>query len=521
MFELPQDLKNEDAKAARALQLEESQKDRVPQKEKGYPTRHSAVPLEEQNLFLATSRQLYINSIRYWISWARIGWYNLFWNSPPSIHKHHSTIWLFPKPQNDEVLKYPLEDSFFAKQRFCGPQNSLITRVKQLPEWAPKLETLQTKCRNGDLFVVDYGALKGSKVKPGAYLPWVMGLFSYQNEVYRTECVYVDGKICTPENDGFWAYAKACFQVNDSVYFFAVNRLCGAFLFLEPITLYFFRNIPTKHPLYPLLKPLFFGHATACQWVRKMILKDDGLINQMLPLSTEGVQDLVKMAYERWNFETTNFVTKVSQRNMNDCQGYAYAEDGSELFEVVQTIAAFYTNTVYPTESDILKDTELQKWLSDTAGEGAVKGFPAKVATKGMLTQLLAHLIFLFLFDRYMVHYSLYEHMAFMPSFPLSIEKYAEHSAPLTSDEVLHLLSCEKRTLAQIHAMYVFCYEILPCPQWGLQEMPRELADLMTQAEKQFQLRRIRMRERVKNRPTPFRHFLVQSGFFMNLYNKN
>jgi hypothetical protein len=515
-FVLPQNIGDPETIQNRVLQLELACKDRVPHKEEGLPTRHAEVPISERDLFLAVSRQLYINSFRYWIGWARIACYNLFWNSPPSIEKHRQTIWLFPEPQLREILEFPLGDDFFAKQRFCGPQTSNLSRLTALPPWVPKTDSILHKLKASHLFVVDYSILKDCKTKPHGYMPWTMGIFSCKEGTeFKTECLFVDGKVLYPSNPGSWTYAKACFQVNDAIYYFVVNRLCGAFLFTEPIVLYFFRNIPTQHPLHPLFKPLFTGHANACHWIRKFLLKEDGLINALLPLSTEGIRDLVELAYHHWTFEGTNFVGKLNQRQLLACQGYAYAEDGRELFSVVQAFVFAYINKIYSTDAEVANDKELQQWCQDTTSntEGAVKGFPKRVGDKAALAQLVAHLFYLFLFDRYVLHYSSYDHMGFMPSFPLSVRKYPEHSTPLTAEEVLHMLNSERNTLAQLHALYVFCHELLPKPEWIAQELPHELAEFMGGAEKMFQTKKVLLRNHANARPTPYKHFVLQTGF--------
>jgi hypothetical protein len=244
-----------------------------------------------------------------------------------------------------------------------------------------------------------------------------------------------------------------------------------------------------------------------------MILKEDGFLFDLMPLSSEGVCDLVKLAYSHWSFEGTNFLEKLSKRNTLDCAGYSYADDGKDLHQVVDILITTFVNEHYTEDSDVANDLQLQKWCEETKGIGAVKGFPQKVVSRAELAHMSSHLFFLFMFDRSVVHRASYDHMGFMPSFPMSIEKYAPHSIPLTPDEVLHLLSDEQKTLSQLHALFVFCNEIVPMPQWTLDDFSEDVRNLFSSIEKHFQTRKMIMRGKLKDRPTPFLPFLTHNSF--------
>lgn len=518
MICLPQLCHDESIRAVRHKLLDQAGRDNQPKKEKDRPVTHLFMPLEETGLFLSISRQMYINSMRFWISWSRIKMYNFFWSTPPSVDKHKEIMWLFPGSQLQKIYEYPLSDTTFAEQRFCSHQTGSLEKLKEVPKWAPQTQDLIGKCEKRQLFLVNYEILKGCATKRNSHIPIVMGIFScVESYKYNTECLSINGNTITPHTPGLWAYAKACFQVCDSIYFFIINRLCGSFLFLESIALYFSKNIPMTHPLYCLLKPLFYGMATSCHFAKNMILEWNGLITQLLPLSTEGVKKLVDFAFEKWSFEKTHFIHKTSQREILNTFGYAYCEDGKDLFHISHFFAIHVVNCIYKTDEDVSEDYELAKWLKETSdvNQGNVKDFPTEITTKKAMIGLVEHLHFLFFFDRHSIHEGIYDQMCFMPSFPMNVSELANHTLPHAPEEIFHLLGHEEKTLAQIHALYVFCNEMMKAPTWESNLMHPVLKQVMEKVDAFANSKKIALRDRLQYRMSPFRHYILKSKGFL------
>lgn len=517
MYQLIHKITNEETLLERQEGLETTRRNRLIKSCPGFPITHEEVPPEEAERHVTNTRNMQINVFRRWITLARLGFYKLVGTSLPTTEEHRNVFWVFPEPTDVDNKTFPIMDSIFANQRFCGCQVGSLRRLEKLPAWLESNEDLQYKLSESMLFIVSYSLLSKFETKNGFYLPDVTGIFSCNTEgKYKTECIHINENLFTDKVPGLWTFAKACFQVADATYYFVANRLCSTFLFVEPIVLFFFRNIPKKHPLYPFLFPLFDGHANDCFWIKEMVLKPYGNIHRLLPLSSEGIEQLVKEAYKQWSFDKTHFIQKLKKNDLLNVPGYAYAEDGKEIFEVVEKTVQLYLEKIYTSDYDVKQDKELQKWLSDTVKEGKVKGFPEHLDGRLELIQLISHLFGLFLIDKHMIHRLTFDQYGFMLSSPLHIQKYADFQAPLAPEEVLHLLGRPTQTLSQVHAVYEFWNELSPPIQWKKMVMSPEMTQAFDYFDQQMRTCKLKMRIRAAKRPTPFRSFPLQHSFVTN-----
>jgi hypothetical protein len=80
-------------------------------------------------------------------------------------------------------------------------------------------------------------------------------------------------------------------------------------------------------------------------------------------------------------------------------------------------------------------------------------------------------------------------------------------------DEVVRLLGKEKRTSFQLHAVFVLCYELVQPPLWDLKSLPLPLIEILETMQKQFQTQKVILRERTGKRPTPYKFFILHTGF--------
>lgn len=511
MLTLPQHSKDE----KRQEELNESAKEREALVRPGWPTQHKVVPGEEQSLYIKTSRSLQIDYFRLWINWAGTSLRNWFRPSSSLLDRHLTAMWLFPKPQCDASLQFPIPDGLFAQQRFCGPQTSFLTRVIQMPPWVPDNPDLLKKMEDGRLFSVNYSIFAEYQLKQGVSLPKIVGIFSVSvnGDSHKAECFYVEDTLVTKDSPGMWEYAKLCFQLNDIVGFYVINRTCGSFLFLEPIVLHFYACISKKHPLYALFNPVFFGHANACRWVRKLVLKEKGAIGCLLPLTSAGTRDIVKAAYAGWSFDSTSPTFKLSQRHLTDARGFAYAEDTLEIYQVVQQTMISFVDKFYNADEDIANDGELQNWVSQVADpeKGKVRGFPSRINDRDDLIDVLSRIFHQFVFERCMINFSQYDHMTFMPTFPTFLSKWS--SKPLTSEDVIRLLSGEQRTSWQLHGVFAFCYEIVEPPVWESKTLQMNMLEILESMQKRFQETKTVLRNKVNVRPTPYKYFILHTSF--------
>lgn len=177
-------------------------KDREILVQDAWPTRHRFVPTEEQPLHIKTARSLQIDYFRLWINWTGTTLYNKFYSKEAPLDKHQSAMWLFPQPSQENALQFPIPDSLFAQQRFCGPQTSFLTRLSVLPQWMPDSPENIKNLQDGCLFFVNYSIFAQYQLKPGCYLPKIIGVFSCSPDgtKYQTECFNMDDQVLTKES---------------------------------------------------------------------------------------------------------------------------------------------------------------------------------------------------------------------------------------------------------------------------------------------------------------------------------
>lgn len=247
--------------------------------------------------------------------------------------------------------------------------------------------------------------------------------------------------------------------------------------------------------------------------MRKLVLKEGGSICELLPLTAAGMRDMVKSAYENWSFESTSLTNKLAQRQLSNVAGYSYAEDGLVIFNVVQTTMTTFVNTIYSDESAVLEDYELQNWVNQVSDitKGKVKDFPKTVRDRAGLINMLSRIFHQFVFERCMINYSQYDHMAFMPTFPTYISKW--ETKPLTNEDVIRLMDREKRTSFQLHGVFVFCYELVQTPSWDSKNLSLPLLEILETMQKQFQIQKTQLRDNACKRPTPYKYFILHTGF--------
>ena len=78
-------------------------------------------------------------------------------------------------------------------------------------------------------------------------------------------------------------------------------------------------------------------------------------------------------------------------------EDYPYANDGLLIWSAIQELVQAYVTHFYPSENDVISDTELQSWYSEAINVGhtdvhKVNWWP-KLCTPSKFTEILAILI--------------------------------------------------------------------------------------------------------------------------------
>jgi arachidonate 15-lipoxygenase len=398
-----------------------------------------------------------------------------------------------------EVAKnYQTNDSF-AEQRLSGSNPLVIRQLDQddpraevltrIPSFKPEFEPLfdvPKELAKGNIYVADYTGKDinytgpsmvqgGSHVDSRKYLPKPLAFFWWKSIGISDRGKLVPIAIELMSSDGGsdvyspfeaepldWLFAKLCVQIADGNHHEMSTHLCRTHLVMEPIAIATAHQLAINHPLSILLKPHFMFMLTNNSLAQKLLISDNGPIDQILAGTLPESLQLVRDAYQDWNIKEFAFPKEIANRKMDKIPHYPYRDDGMLVWDALHTFVTSYLNHFYPTPQQIANDTELQAWakeLADKTDSGAkVKGMPSKIKTVSELIEIVTTIIFICGPQHSAVNYAQYEYMAFAANMPLSAyidpTKY-ENGGDDPMGKILNLLPPFEKAASQLQTLFV------------------------------------------------------------------
>jgi hypothetical protein len=108
-------------------------------------------------------------------------------------------------------------------------------------------------------------------------------------------------------------------------------------------------------------------------------------------------------------------------------EDYPYAVDGLELWAAIKSWFSDFVDIVYPDDSGVVGDVELQSWWNEirTVGHGDKKDEPGwpELNSKQNLVQILTTIAWVASCHHAAVNFGQYEYAGFMPSHPSTTRK--------------------------------------------------------------------------------------------------
>ena len=299
-------------------------------------------------------------------------------------------------------------------------------------------DNLDTAMAEGRIFIVDFAEYHEANIKPhpnnGAHFHAGMALFGVpqgsdqlkllaiqntqhtpQNFIQRTNWRLLNiqnsdkplSEILTPDSN-YWAWqqAKLAFMAQYAISNVIDHLSTHVYLYPLPISLY--RNLPDHHPLTPLLEPHMMS-LVANNHVG--IFSEVGFpdpIHQGYGDGTTGLLSGLPSRVSGWTGQTfveetvrqagTYHFTRDStplDRN-NDADFAAIGDfpihDDSGSFPIIEEWATNYINLYYDNDADVLMDHEVQNFCAEL--EGKIAGFPGSLGSKAELIDMVARIIF-------------------------------------------------------------------------------------------------------------------------------
>ncbi|MEI8609882.1 lipoxygenase family protein [Enterovibrio sp. Hal110] len=216
-------------------------------------------------------------------------------------------------------------------------------------------------------------------------------------------------KIVTPA-DNYWAWQMAKNAITTMTSMAAVVDHLSTHVYLGPIPVAYFRNIPNQHPLRALLDThlmaLVTNNHTGIFEVGAPLVGPDIVYNNPYNgLLTGAIQRLS-------GFSSVTFVNATVRRKdqyhffeqstpfdrMNDPSfaqiGDYPQHDDNRLMPIIKEWVDGYLRLYYHSDQDVTNDTELQAFLYETTHDGRVRGFPDEARSIEELVDIVSRIVY-------------------------------------------------------------------------------------------------------------------------------
>jgi hypothetical protein len=236
-----------------------------------------------------------------------------------------------------------------------------------------------------------------------------------------------------------WELAKAHVLSNDSSFhqiFSHFTRTHGA---IEPIIIATNRQLSALHPINLVIVPHFKNTMDINAAARKALINSGGIVETSFTPQQYSME-LGSVLYKLdWRFDEQGLPTDLVKRGIavpdsNAKHGlklfiedYPYAVDGLELWAAIKSWFSDFVDIVYPDDSGVVGDVELQSWWNEirTVGHGDKKDEPGwpELNSKQNLVKILTTIAWVASCHHAAVNFGQYEYAGFMPSHPTTTRK--------------------------------------------------------------------------------------------------
>ncbi|KAK7168460.1 hypothetical protein R3I94_002509 [Phoxinus phoxinus] len=312
------------------------------------------------------------------------------------------------------------EDEFFGYQFLNGLNPMMIQRCSTLPEKFPVTDdmvrdslrgsSLQQEMEKGNIFLCDYkmlDGLVGNVVNDRQQYLTAPLVLLYCSPYGRMLPIAIqlrqqpskDNPIFLPtDSKADWKLAKifvrnAEFGVHEIDF-----HLLRTHLLAEVFTVATLRNLPSPHPLHKLLFPHIRYTLQINIMARNQLISMDGTLSKYAGVGGESLGKLLKRATASLTYSALCLPDNISERGLETVPHYYYRDDGRKLWDIINKFVAGLLSHYYQHDAHVLKDTELQCWISEIFTNGFLgrdsSGIPSSFQTLQELIKFVTMVIF-------------------------------------------------------------------------------------------------------------------------------
>ncbi|KAL7387778.1 hypothetical protein ABVT39_000827 [Epinephelus coioides] len=358
-------------------------------------------------------------------------------------------FWFKKTTMSEYVSEHWKEDDFYGSQFLNGVNPNVIKRCSELPPNFPVTEemvkpflaegtSLQKEMEKGNIFLYDQKRMDG--ITPRTYngepLHVTAGLcLLYMNPENKLMPIAIQlhqqpseqNPIFLPSDpETDWLLAKMFIKNADSMDHQAVQHLMNTHLLAEVFTVAALRNFSVIHPLYKLLFPHFRYTLHINIGARTTLLGPAGVLH-LTTLGNDGLLELMRRAHSETTYSSLCLPENIAARGLESIPNFYYRDDGLKLWNIINSFVKALVEYYYPSDSEVLKDTELQDWISEIFTHGffgnKASGFPAECQTVVEVIKFITMVIFTVTAQHAAVNNGQYDYYSWAPNASLLLHK--------------------------------------------------------------------------------------------------
>ncbi|XP_068198895.1 hydroperoxide isomerase ALOXE3-like [Antennarius striatus] len=371
-----------------------------------------------------------------------------------NIEDMKKIFWFQKTTISEYVSEHWKEDDFYGYQFLNGINPNVIKRCSKLPSNFPVTEemvkpflgegtSLQGEIEKGHIFICDQKKMDGipARLYNGERLHMASGLcLFYLNPEQKLMPIAIQlNQQPTKENPIFlpsdletdWLLAKLFFKNADSLDHEAVHHLLNTHFLAEVYTVASFRCLSEIHPLYKLLFPNFRYTLPINIGGRATLFKPDGALSTS-SLGYDGILELMRRSLAEMTYSSLCLPENIAARGLESIPNFYYRDDGLKLWKIINSFVKGVVEYFYPSDSEVCRDNELQKWISEIFTHGFLgnkdSGFPSNFHTVQELVKFITMMIFTVSAQHAAVNSGQFDYYSWVPNGPLLLVKPAPNT---------------------------------------------------------------------------------------------
>ncbi|XP_029007867.2 polyunsaturated fatty acid lipoxygenase ALOX15B-like [Betta splendens] len=345
------------------------------------------------------------------------------------------------------IKKHWRDDDLFAHQFLNGVNPMVIQRCTALPDNFPVTDDmvylhnrkLADEMKNGNIFLCDYKSLDGlmpnciNGKQQFLMAPLVL-LHKTPNDKLMPVAIQLkqtpgnDNPIFVPTDSAYdWLLAKLFVRSADFNEHELNFHLLRTHLLAEVFTVSLERNIPSRHPLFKLLKPHTRYTLLINILAREKLISADGVFTKFTASGGEAMTTILQRSLSSMTYRSLCIRDNIADRGLECLPNFYYRDDGFRLWDIIHRFVEGILNHYYENDNKVSDDPELQNWIREIFEHGFLSqestGIPEKFCTVDEMVKFVTMVIFTCTAQHSAVNSGQYDYGAWMPNTPTSLQR--------------------------------------------------------------------------------------------------